>query len=165
VSSQLHRDGPLAPLVEQVVRDVVDNEVAAIVGVGVDVVDLDAFARQLRVGGDRFLARLLLPDELAYCSDRLDQIATRVAAKEAVVKALRCGFRGVGWREVEIVTAANGAPSVVLHGRATTQAQRQGIAQVHVSCAHEARSAVAVAIAIGEAGESVQRKAGGEGDE
>jgi len=117
------------------------------VGVGVDVVDLDSFERQLHVGGERFLARLLIPTEIEHFDGRLAQLATRVAAKEAVVKALRCGFRGVGWHEVEIVTAANGAPSVRLHRRAAAKAARLGIERLHLSLAHEGRLAVAIAIA------------------
>jgi holo-[acyl-carrier protein] synthase len=117
------------------------------VGVGVDVVDLDSFERQLHVGGERFLARLLIPTEIELCDGRLARLATRVAAKEAVVKALRCGFRGVGWHEVEIVTAANGAPSVRLHRRAAAKAARLGVERLHLSLAHEGRLAVAIAIA------------------
>jgi holo-[acyl-carrier protein] synthase len=144
-------------------RDAIGARGGPLVGVGVDVVDLDAFGRQLRVGGDRFLARLLIPAEVEYCKGRLEQLATRVAGKEAVVKALRCGFRGVGWHEIEIVTAANGAPSVMLHRRAARQAESLGVERVDVSLAHEGRLAVAIAVAS-PAGTRTQRgtDAGGE---
>jgi holo-[acyl-carrier protein] synthase len=165
VSSQLHERTALATLIEQTASKLRDACAGPLVGVGVDVVDLDVFARQLHVSGERFLRRLLLPAEIDYCAGRLEQLATRVAAKEAVVKALRCGFRGVDWREVEIVSAANGAPSVVLCDRAAAHARRLGVEEVHISLAHENRAAVAVAIATQTRQRSGTAELGGEGDD
>jgi holo-[acyl-carrier protein] synthase len=164
VSSVIGEHEQFATLVERTLERALAGRPPVIVGIGVDVVDLDAFERQLRVGGQRFLERLLLPAEIAHCGERIEQLATRVAGKEAVVKALGCGFRGVSWREVEIATAANGAPSVVLHGRASTHARQCGADHVHVSFAHEARSAVAIAIAQKTNAER-PGEAGGESDE
>jgi holo-[acyl-carrier protein] synthase len=153
VSSSIPAADRLAALVEPTLNASLQTTEQQPVGVGVDVVDLDAFERQLRVGGSRFLERLLIPAEIDYCAGRLEQLASRVAAKEAVVKALRCGFRGVGWHEVEVVTAANGAPSIRLHGHATIRAAGLGITHIHVSLAHEGRLAVAVAVATTEVGQ------------
>lgn len=113
--------------------------------IGVDVVDLNAFARQISLGGDRFLTRLFTEDELEHCRGRLEQLASRVAAKEAAAKVLGTGFRGVRWREIEVATAPNGAPSLRLCGEAAVAALRLGLTSIEVSCSHDGQFAVAVA--------------------
>ena len=67
--------------------------------VGVDVVDLRRFERQVAVVGERFVSKLLTTAEIDHCSGRIEQLATRVAAKEAAAKVLGTGFRGVRWHE------------------------------------------------------------------
>ena len=86
---------------------------------GVDFVEIDRIAAVLQRYGDRFLQRVFTPGEIAYCRGRAPNLAARFAAKEAVMKSLGTGFRGVGWRDVEVVRAPSGAPSPRLHGRAT----------------------------------------------
>lgn len=121
--------------------------------VGVDVVDLRAFERQIAVVGNRFLSKLLTPAEIEYCAGRLEQLATRVAAKEAAVKVLGTGFRGVRWREIEVVTAANGAPSLSLAGAAAAVAQEAGLHSFALSCSHD--GSFAIAVVVGESNDSV----------
>lgn len=117
---------------------------------GVDAVDIDAFERIVRVGGRRFLARVYQPAELAHCGARLDRLATRFAAKEAVAKALGTGFRGLGPRDIEVVTAPDGRPSIVLYGPALQRAQAQSLARWSVSLTHTRAVAVAFAVAFGD---------------
>ena len=52
---------------------------------------------------ERFLKRVYTPEEAAYCRGRVNELAARFAAKEAVMKALGTGIRGVGWREIEVL--------------------------------------------------------------
>ena len=59
------------------------------------------------------------------------------------MKALGAGTRGVGWREVEVVRARSGQPSIVLHGRAAVRAERVGIGSLAVSLSHSREYAVA----------------------
>ena len=126
-----------------------------IVGVGIDVVEVDRIRAALenpRTGG-RFRARIYTEGEIAYCiprRNRHESFAARFAAKEAMMKALGCGFgQGIGWREIEVVRG-DSAPSVRLSGAAQRYADAQGIRRVHLSLTHTAKVAVAYVIAEGD---------------
>ncbi|MDE2899437.1 MAG: holo-ACP synthase, partial [Chloroflexota bacterium] len=86
------------------------------------------------------------PGELAYARGRLPQLAGRFAAKEAVMKALGTGVRGVGWREIEVVRKPGQAPTVVLHGRARARAERMQMGEISISISHSRDYAVVVAV-------------------
>lgn len=116
--------------------------------VGVDVVEIGTLERDIRLGGDIFLKRVFTPAELKFSAERPERLASRFAAKEAVSKALGTGIRGVDWQDIEVRSAANGAPTVALSGAAAEAAVHRGIATIHISLCHEA--AFAVAVAIGE---------------
>jgi holo-[acyl-carrier protein] synthase len=75
-------------------------------------------------------------------------LAVRLAAKEAVYKALQAlaGSRGVGWREIEVVRVEHGRPVVALHGLAERVIGERPGARVHVSLTHSDGAAAAVAI-------------------
>ena len=118
--------------------------------VGVDIIEIERVAATLRRFGQRFVERVYTADEAAYCRGRAPQLAARFAAKEAVMKALGTGTRGVGWREVEVVRAPSGAPSVRLHGRAAERAARLGMERLAVSLSHS--RAYAVASVVGRRG-------------
>ena len=126
----------------------------AIVGVGVDVVEIDRFAAALE-RRPRLAERCFTPAEATYCLSRRfppQHFAARFAAKEAVGKALGIGM--TRWREVE-VARGRGAPSIVLHGRYRARAEQLGVDRVHVSLTHGRDSAVAFAVA-----ESLEASAG-----
>ena len=114
---------------------------------GVDIVEIERVAGVLARYGDRFLRRVFTPGEIAYCRGRAPNLAARFAAKEAVMKALGTGFRGVGWRDVEVVRAPSGAPSPRLHGRARRRAARLGVAEIAISLSHSRDYALAFAAA------------------
>jgi holo-[acyl-carrier protein] synthase len=114
---------------------------------GVDLIDIDRIAQALHRHPQRFRRRVLTDREDRYCGDRVERVAGRWAAKEAVSKVLGLGVRGVGWREIEVLPNFAGQPRVLLHGRAAARAARLGIGEVTVSISHERRMAVAVAIA------------------
>ena len=111
--------------------------------VGVDIIEIERVAATLDRFGDRFLHRIYTPSEIAYCRGRAPQLAARFAAKEAVMKALGTGTRGVAWREVEVVRAKSGAPSIALHGRAAARAEHIGVSSLAVSLSHSRAYAVA----------------------
>jgi holo-[acyl-carrier protein] synthase len=122
-----------------------------VIGVGVDLVDLERVARLLAHKGEHAMQKFFTDDERAYLTTRPDPIghaAARIAAKEAVYKALQSlpGARGVGWREIEITRDSDGKPAVLLHGLAARLATEHGGLQVQVSLTHSATSAGAVAV-------------------
>ena len=114
---------------------------------GVDFIEIERVAGVLERHGDRFLKRVFTPGEIAYCRGRAPNLAARFAAKEAVMKSLGTGFRGVGWRDVEVIRAPSGAPSPRLHGRALRRAQRLGVTEIDISLTHSKGFAMVVAVA------------------
>ena len=122
----------------------------AILGVGVDVIEIARFAEAL-ARRPRLAERCFTPEEAAYCASRgfpPQHFAARFAAKEAVGKALGIGM--TRWREVEVVRG-RGAPTIRLHGRYLARADEIGVERVHVSLTHGRDSAVAFAVAEGDA--------------
>jgi holo-[acyl-carrier protein] synthase len=125
----------------------------AIVGTGVDMVDVARIEQSMARHGDRFVRRVFTDDEIAYCRSAArpaQHFAGRFAAKESAMKALGTGWaQGVAWRNVEVVLDANGKPGLVLRGAAARRAADLGVVTVHVSISHTDDHAVAHAIAEG----------------
>ncbi len=119
--------------------------------VGVDIIEISRIAQTVKRWGDRFLLRTYTVGELEYCRGRAPQLAARFAAKEAVMKALGTGRRGVSWRDVEVIRHRSGAPSIKLHGRGARVAERLAVSQVAISLSHSREYAVAsVVVETGE---------------
>jgi holo-[acyl-carrier protein] synthase len=112
--------------------------------VGIDLVSVPQIAASLATFGERFLGRVFTAGEIAYARAApaltAERLAARFAAKEAARKAL--DLDGVGWREVEVIRTASGAPALRLHGRAAA-----GVTDLAVSLSHEGDHATAVVIA------------------
>jgi holo-[acyl-carrier protein] synthase len=115
--------------------------------VGIDLIDIDRIRDVIGRFPDRFRHRVLTDDERRYVGRKVERIAGRWAAKEAISKVLGLGVRGVGWREIEILPNRAGAPQVRLHRRAALRAEAMGLDEVTVSISHERHMAVAVAVA------------------
>ncbi len=132
-----------------VVGDVVNP-----IGVGIDLVDLARVASMLADKGDHAFARLFTDEERAYLATRPDptgHAAARIAAKEAVYKALQSlpGARGVGWRDIEVTRDAEGRPAIRLHGLAERLAAEAGGLKIQISLTHSSMEAGAVAVITG----------------
>ena len=110
--------------------------------VGIDIIELNRIARVVERLGNRFLQRIYTPQELAYCRGRIPQLAARFAAKEAVMKALGTGIRGVGWKEIEVQRQRGRGPTITLHGRAKLKAEAIMIEEIAISISHSRDSAV-----------------------
>ena len=121
-------------------------EVTLPLTVGVDLIELDRIARTVERYGERFLRRVYTPQEVAFCRGRIPQLAGRFAAKEAVMKALGTGIRGVGWREIEVVRQRGRPPRVELHGRARERARAMGLVELSLSLSHSRDFAVAFVV-------------------
>jgi holo-[acyl-carrier protein] synthase len=123
----------------------------AAVGVGVDLVEVARVERMMEERGNHVFERLLTPAERAYCASMArpaEHVAVRLAAKEAVYKALQGSeaARGIGWRDTEVVRAADGRPDAILSGRAAERAAELGVKRVLLSLSHTHQTAIAVAV-------------------
>jgi holo-[acyl-carrier protein] synthase len=121
-------------------------------GIGVDVVDVARFRRVLE-RRPALAVRVFTDAERSYAASGQDsdtRLAARFAAKEAVMKALGVGIGAAGFREVEVVRGADGAPHVALTGRAAALAAGHGINRWHLSLSHTASVAVASVLAEGD---------------
>jgi holo-[acyl-carrier protein] synthase len=121
------------------------------VGVGVDLVEVSRVAAIIAGKGGRVFERLLTAAERAYCESRPDpatHVAVRLAAKEAVYKALQgsAEARGIGWREIEVTRAPDGRPDVRLTGLAAERARQLGVSRVLLSLSHTHQAAVAMVV-------------------
>lgn len=118
-----------------------------IVGSGIDVVDIGRIQHAVNRFGGRFLNRVFLPAEQAYCTRKRnagESFAARFAAKEAAAKALGTGISyGVSWLEIEVVREPSGKPSLLFHGRAAQIAGQLGVVRSALSLTHTAQIAVA----------------------
>jgi holo-[acyl-carrier protein] synthase len=121
-----------------------------VIGVGLDAVEVPRFRAALH-RTPTLSTRLFSDQERAYAAQRNDpteRLAARFAAKEAVMKALGVGLFAVGFRDIEVVSAPSGEPTVVLSGRAEVLAAERGVTRWLVSLTHTDQSAQAIAIAL-----------------
>lgn len=117
----------------------------AVIGYGIDVVDVGRFEKAWRRFGDKLLRRIFSDDERDWCLSRRNpaiHLAARFGAKEAFVKAIghRRGFR---WKDVEIIPMKDGKPVLNLKGNAGENARKEGVRNVFVSLSHDGGLAVA----------------------
>ena len=94
-----------------------------IVGIGSDLCNIARIEKSLERFGDRFLNRVFTPKEQAKAASRpltrAGTLAKRFAAKEAFSKAVGTGFkRGVFMKDIGVVNAPSGAPTLELTGGA-----------------------------------------------
>ena len=122
-----------------------------VIGIGVDLVDIERFRRSLeRTPSMR--SRLFTEVELAYVAPQTDPIpslAARFAAREAVMKSLGVGLGAFGFHEAWVERAPSGRPSLALSGRAAELASQAGVVTWHLSLTHSDVTAAAYVIADG----------------
>lgn len=116
--------------------------------IGIDIVEIERIESAIKRGRERFLQRIYTEAELRTCQDRISSLASRFAAKEAVMKVLGTGGIGINWREIEILTGDDGRPSVKLYGQALSKAAELNLNELSVSLSDSRQNAVAVAIGI-----------------
>lgn len=116
----------------------------AVLGIGVDVVDIERFAASIaRTSG--------LAERLFTAAERerpAQSLAARFAAKEAIAKALGAPG-GLQWHDAEVINAASGAPEFVLRGTVAARAAELGVASVHLSLTHDGGIAAAFVVLEG----------------
>ncbi len=121
-----------------------------IVGLGLDIAEIDRIEAAIKRHGAPFLERLFTAAEVAYCEkhrNKYERYAARFAAKEAAMKALGTGWsNGVRWRDIEVVRAANGKPSLKLEGKAGEVAAKLGVKNIALTITHSGNLALAEVI-------------------
>lgn len=119
---------------------------------GIDLVDCPRIEGMLDRHGSRFLERVFTPAERDCAESRRNRIETlagRFAAKEAVLKLMGTGWRGaIAWTDIEVINDENGRPQVNLSGEVARIAASQGIRDLAVSITHTANFALASAVAV-----------------
>lgn len=116
---------------------------------GVDLIEIARIRDVVSRHGKRYLERIYTPAELALCGKRVESLAGRFAAKEAVAKALGCGIGDVEWKEIEILGDEQNAPVLHLHGKAAQKSDELGLTNWSVSLSHSQSHTVALVVAIG----------------
>jgi holo-[acyl-carrier protein] synthase len=128
-----------------------------IVAHGIDLVDRPRIEEMLKRHGGRFLNRVFTAKEQAYAEankDRIEKLAGRFAAKEAVLKLMGTGWRGkIAWTDIEVVNNAAGQPEVTLAGEVEKLADKLGVKNISISITHTANFAIASAVALAESDE------------
>ena len=121
-----------------------------IVGLGVDITEVDRIQSAIETSGERFLRRIYTPAERAHCEqfkNKYERFAGRFAAKEAAMKALGTGWRrGVRWVDFEVVREAGGRPTISLGGAAKEIAAQLGVKRISLSITHTSVQALAQVI-------------------
>lgn len=126
--------------------------------IGTDLVFLPRIERLYTRYGQRFLGKILTPDEQAYCESGINpalavkRIGARIAVKEAVFKAMGLGQSLLGfpeggqWQDVEVVHGSRKKPGVVLTGKTAQYARKAGLAHWAISISHDGQYALASAV-------------------
>ena len=130
----------------------------AIIGIGLDLIELSRMERSLHRFGEHFLNRIMADDERSAIpgdpaspsARAVSHVAARFAAKEAAVKALGTGFaEGIGPRDVAVRSLPSGKPELVLSGKAREKADALGVKKLHLTLTHTRDNAAAVVILEG----------------
>ena len=124
-----------------------------IIGAGVDIVEIDRISGMIDRYGERFLAKVFTPAEIAYCSDMARpaiHFAGRWAAKEAFYKALPPQYQPLStWKSVEFASGGTRPALTILNLELNRAMQHGGIIARHTSISHERKQCVAVVILEG----------------
>ena len=121
-----------------------------IVGIGLDLVEIERVERTFLRFGRTFAEKILCPAEVDYCLSHTrpsPHLAARFAAKEAFSKALGTGIGAqLGWHDIEIMRSATGQPTLLVHGKAVDLLRTRGIHHTHLSLTHAQSHAAAVVV-------------------
>ncbi len=126
-----------------------------IIGHGIDLVEIDRIRAALERHGDRFTKRLFTAGEQAQAGTgplRVQFLAGRFAAKEAVMKALGTGWaRGISWADIDVHRLPSGKPEILLSGKCRDIADGLGVGGWEVSITHTDTHAAASVVAVADA--------------
>ena len=125
-----------------------------IIAHGIDLVDCPRIEEMIERHGSHFLNRVLTQTEQSYATtakNRIEKLAGRFAAKEAILKMLGTGWRGkIAWTDIEVIGNSLGRPIVTLSGEVKRIADTMNIKEVSLSISHTANFIMASAVAIAQ---------------
>ena len=111
-------------------------------GIGIDIIEIERIKKAVAKSGDKFLKKVFTDHELTYCNKKsklkVPELAARFAAKEAYMKALGTGLRGIHFKEIEIRNDKAGQPYLKVRGKF--------LPKVHLSLSHSLDFAVAAVV-------------------
>jgi len=123
-----------------------------IIAHGIDLVDFGRIEKMLEKHPRRFLDRVFTPTEQTDADNtknRIEKLAGRFAAKEAVMKLIGTGWRdGIAWTDIEVVNNPLGQPIVTVTGKVKELADQKGVEQITLSITHTSNFAIASAVAL-----------------
>ncbi len=117
-------------------------------GIGNDILEIERIREGLEKHGERFLERVLTPQERAYCMkhhDAVPHLAARFSAKESIVKALGVGIGELSWQDIEILNDDKGKPCVSFSSRLNEQFDHP---QIVISISHCKHYVATVALRV-----------------
>jgi len=121
-----------------------------ILGIGIDIIEVERIKTSFERFGDRFLNRILHANEISYClSHRFPApfLAARFAGKEAISKAFGTGIGAeLGWKDMEIARKESGEPFVILHSAGQKLLEARAARGIFISLSHTQVHATAVAV-------------------
>jgi holo-[acyl-carrier protein] synthase len=114
--------------------------------IGTDIIEIARIEQAIDRWGEHFLRRIYTEPELNLYGQSLPSLAARFACKEAVMKLLEAGNKGISWQNIETTAHPSGKPLIKLYGRAKEEAAKLGIKEIDASLAHSKYYAIATAI-------------------
>jgi holo-[acyl-carrier protein] synthase len=117
---------------------------------GIDIIEISRVRLAIDRWHERFLERVYTQNELRLYQNKVESLAARFAAKEAVMKALGAPRPNISWKEVEILSDPDGMPVLRLYGQALDQLNRLGLKGLEVSLSHSRENAIALVIGLRE---------------
>ncbi len=119
-----------------------------VLGVGIDIIEIDRIKESVEEYGDSFLKKIYTPNEIKYCFEKFNKyqhLAARFAAKEAVYKAVSSGWeQGISWQDIEIFNDIYGNPEVKPFGKLKSFLARDK--ELKISMSHSQNYVTCVAI-------------------
>jgi holo-[acyl-carrier protein] synthase len=121
-----------------------------ILGTGIDIIEVERIRSSFQKFGDRFVNRILCPQEISYCLSHKDPapfLAARFAAKEAISKAFGTGIGAqLGWQDMEVGKRESGEPFAILREKGLLLLAVRNARIVHLTLSHTEHHATAMAI-------------------
>lgn len=122
-----------------------------ILGVGIDLVSIERIEKIYKKHPNRFIRRIFTDREIKSFTEKgssMSTLASRYAAKEAILKAIGCGIGPAALNEVEVIALPGKQPRVMLHGEASRLSAERNVTEITVSMTHEPPFACACAAAF-----------------